>query len=259
MRRRRFIALVAMTAVGWPLVAQAQRANVVRRIGVLTGASTPDSDKRLKVFVEELERLGWTEGVTVQFESRRGGGDPDAIRRYAGELAEIAPDVIFAIGGPATERLLQVTQKIPIVFSIVPDPVGSGFVNSLSRPGRNATGFSEFASSVSGKWLEILKQIMPEVERAAVLRDSKVPGGVSQFAVLESVAPSLGIKLIPVDVQEAEQIRNEVETAAETGKIGLIVASSTKALQHRDLIVGLPPAMGFRRFTRSASSSGLAV
>ena len=254
MRRRRFIALVAMTAVGWPLVAQAQRANVVRRIGVLTGASTPDSDKRLKVFVEELERLGWTEGVTVQFESRRGGGDPDAIRRYAGELAEIAPDVIFAIGGPATERLLQVTQKIPIVFSIVPDPVGSGFVNSLSRPGRNATGFSQFASSVSGKWLEILKQIMPEVERAAVLRDSKVPGGVSQFAVLESVAPSLGIKLIPIDVQEAEQISNEVETAAETGKIGLIVASSTNALQRRDLIVrlaaryGLPAVYAQREF-----------
>ena len=240
MRRRTFIGLVAITAVGWPSLAQTQRPNSVRRVGVLTGASTADSDKRLRVFVEELARLGWTEGVNLQFETRRGGGDPDAIRRYAEALAAIAPDVIFVIGGTATERLLQVTKKIPIVFSIVPDPVGSGFVNSLSRPGGNATGFSQFEYSVSGKWLDILKLIMPEVEGVAVLRDAKVPAGVGQFAVLESVAPSLGIKLIAVDVQDAEQIRKEVETAAaETGKLGLIVTSSTNALQHRDLVVRL--------------------
>jgi putative ABC transport system substrate-binding protein len=254
MQRRKFMALAAVAAAGWPLLAQAQRANSTRRVGVLTGASTPDSDKRLKVFVEELARLGWTEGVNVQFETRRGGGNPDAIRRGAEELAASAPDVIFAIGGTATEQLLQVTHKIPIVFSIVPDPVGSGFVNSLSRPGGNATGFSQFEYSVSGKWLAILKQIMPDVERAAVLRDSKVPAGVGQFAVLESVAPSLGIKLIPVDVQEAGRIRTEVESAAATGKIGLIVASSTNALQHRDLIVrlaashGLPTVYAQREF-----------
>ena len=239
MQRRKFIALVATTAVGWPLLAQAQRGNPVRRIGVLTGASTPDSDRRLKVFVEELARLGWTEGVNVQFETRRGGGDPEVIRRGAIELGAAAPDVIFAIGGTATERLLQVTKKIPIVFSIVPDPVGSGFVKSLSRPGGNATGFSQFEYSVSGKWLDILRQIMPEVDRVAVLRDSKVPAGVGQLAVLESVAPSLGIKLIPVDVQEADQISNEIEAAAEPGKLGLIVASTTNGLQHRDLIVRL--------------------
>src|SRR5215469_6567832 len=240
MRRRTFIGLVAITAVGWPSIAQAQRPNGVRRIGVLTGASTADSDKRLRVFVEELARLGWTEGVNLQFETRRGGGDPDAIRRYAEALAAIAPDVIFVIGGTATERLLQVTKKIPIVFSIVPDPVGSGFVNSLSRPGGNATGFSQFEYSVAGKWLDLLKLIMPELDGVAVLRDAKVPAGVGQFAVLESVAPSLGIKLIAVDVQDAEQIRKEVETAAaETGKLGLIVTSSTNALQHRDLVVRL--------------------
>jgi putative ABC transport system substrate-binding protein len=255
MRRRTFIGLVAITAVGWPSLAQAQRPNSVRRVGVLTGASTADSDKRLKVFVEELARLGWTEGVNLQFETRRGGGDPDAIRRYAEALAAIAPDVIFVIGGTATERLLQVTKKIPIVFSIVPDPVGSGFVNSLSRPGGNATGFSQFEYSVAGKWLDLLKLIMPEVEGVAVLRDAKVPAGVGQFAVLESIAPSLGIKLIPVDVQDAEQIRKEVETAAaETGKLGLIVTSSTNALQHRDLVVtlaarhGLPAVYAQREF-----------
>jgi putative tryptophan/tyrosine transport system substrate-binding protein len=239
MQRRTFIALVAITAVGWPLLAQTQRGTAVRHIGVLTGASTADSDRRLKVFMEELARLGWTEGVNVQFETRRGGGDPEVIRRGAAELADAAPDVIFAIGGTATERLLQVTKKIPIVFSIVPDPVGSGFVNSLARPGGNATGFSQFEYSVSGKWLGILKQIAPEVDRVAVLRDAKVPAGIGQFAVLESAAPSLGVKLIPVDVQEAGQISHEIDAAAETGKLGLIVASSTNALQHRDLVVRL--------------------
>jgi putative ABC transport system substrate-binding protein len=170
-------------------------------------------------------------------------------------LAAIAPDVIFVIGGTATERLLQVTKQIPIVFSIVPDPVGSGFVNSLSRPGGNATGFSQFEYSVSGKWLDILKLIMPEVEGVAVLRDANVPAGVGQFAVLESVAPSLGIKLIAVDVKDAEQIRKQIETAAaETGKLGLIVTSSTNALQHRDLVVrlaaqhGLPAVYAQREF-----------
>jgi putative tryptophan/tyrosine transport system substrate-binding protein len=239
MQRRKFIALVATTAVGSPLLAQAQRENPVRRIGVLTGASTSDSDKRLKVFVEELARLGWTEGVNAQFEIRRSGGDPEVIRRGAVELGAAAPDVIFAIGGTATERLLQITKKIPIVFSIVPDPVGSGFVQSLSRPGGNATGFSQFEYSVSGKWLDILRQIMPGVGRVAVLRDSKVPAGIGQLAVLESLAPSLGIKVIPVDVQEAQQISNEIEAAAEDGNLGLIVCSTTNGLQHRDLIVRL--------------------
>jgi putative ABC transport system substrate-binding protein len=238
-RRRNIIALAGSAVVAWPLVGQAQRAKVLRRIGVLTGASTRDSDTRLRIFVDELARLGWTEGVDVQFESRRGGGDLNAVRRYAQELATLAPDVIFAIGGPATERLLEVTRKVPIVFTIVPDPVGSGFVNSLSRPGGNATGFSQFEYSVSGKWLEILKRIMPDVERAAVLRDSKVPGGIGQLAVLQSVAPTLGIELIPLDVQKAEQIKSDVETAAQTSKVGLIVTSTTKALQERDLIVGL--------------------
>jgi putative ABC transport system substrate-binding protein len=238
-RRRNITALAGLAVVAWPLVVQAQRAKVLRRIGVLTGASTRDSDARLRIFVDELARLGWTEGVNVQFESRRGGGDLDAVRRYAQELVALAPDVIFALGGPATERLLEVTRKVPIVFAIVPDPVGSGFVNSLSRPSGNATGFSQFEYSVSGKWLELLKWIIPDVQRAAVLRDSKVPAGIGQLAVLQSVAPSLGIELIPVDLQKAEQIKSDVETAAQTGKIGLIVASSTRALQERDLILGL--------------------
>jgi putative ABC transport system substrate-binding protein len=237
--RRKFIKLLGIVAVGWPLLAQAQRPNVMRRVGVLTGASTQDSERRLAIFVEELRRLGWSEGSNLRFENRRGGGDPDAIRRYAEDLAALAPDVIFVIGGTATEQLLQATRSIPIVFSIVPDPVGSGFVRSLSRPGGNATGFSQFEYSVSGKWLELLKEIMPDVERVAVLRDSKVPAGIGQFAVLQSVAPSLGVEVIPVDVQKAEQIRGDIETIAHTGKTGLIVASSTNALQNRNLIVEL--------------------
>jgi putative ABC transport system substrate-binding protein len=239
LQRRKFIALAGIAAVAGPLVAEAQQANSIRRIGVQTGASTQDSDKRLRIFFEELARLGWTEGVNAHFETRRGGGDPDAIRRYAQELASMTLDVIFVIGGPSTERLIQATQKIPIVFTIVPDPVGSGFVKSLSRPGGNATGFSQFEYSMSAKWLQLLKQIMPDVERAAVLRDSKVPGGIGQFAVLQSVAPTLGIDLIPIDVQKADQIKSDIETAAQGGKTGLIVASSTSALQHRDLVVGL--------------------
>src|SRR5262249_12579949 len=157
LERRDFFALLSSAAVAWPIFAQAQRPNVMRRIGVLTGANTQDSEKRLALFVEELKRLGWSEGGNVQFLNRRGGGDPDAIRRYAEELAALAPDVIFVIGGTATEQLLQATHSIPIVFSIVPDPVGSGFVKSLSRPGGNATGFSQFEYGLSGKWLEILK------------------------------------------------------------------------------------------------------
>jgi putative ABC transport system substrate-binding protein len=236
-QRRTFIALLGGAAVAWPIVAQGQRPNVVRRIGVLTGASTQDSERRLAIFVGELGHLGWTEGVNVRFETRRGGGNPDVIHRYAEELAALSPDVIFAIGGTATEQLLQATRVVPIVFSIVPDPVGSGFVNSLSRPGGNATGFSQFEYSLSGKWLEILKELMPDVRRAAVLRDSKVAAGIGQFAVMQSVAPSFGIEVIPIDVQSSEQIRSDIDNVVQSGQIGLVVASSTNALQYRNLIV----------------------
>ncbi len=211
----------------------------VRRIGVLTGGSGPDSEARVKVFEQALEQIGWVDGQNVQIDIRHGAGDPDAIRKYAAEFAALRPDVILTIGGTATGIVLQATKTVPIVFTIVPDPVGSKFVNSLSHPDRNATGFSQFEYSLGGKWAELLREIGPEVVRAAVLRDAAVPGGIGQFAAIQSVAPSLGIEVIPVDVRSAAEIEKNVSAFARASKSGLIVSSSTSALVNWDLIIAL--------------------
>jgi putative tryptophan/tyrosine transport system substrate-binding protein len=238
MRRREFLGLVG-TAAAWPVAARVQQPEAVRRIGVLTGGSGPDSNARLEAFLKALAQLGWTEGQNIRLEIRRGSGDADAILKHAAELAALAPDVIVTIGGTATGRLLQATRTVPIVFAIVPDPVGSGFVASLSRPGGNATGFLQFEYSLSGKWLELLKEISPGVRRVAVLRDSTVAGGVGQFAVIQSVAPSLSLEVSPIDVRNAAEIERDVTAFAGSSNSGLIVASSTNALVHRKLIVSL--------------------
>jgi putative tryptophan/tyrosine transport system substrate-binding protein len=237
-RRREFLGLVG-SAVAWPMVARAQQATAMRRIGVLTGGFGPDSQARLETFLKALAQLGWIEGKNVRLEIRRGGGDADAIRRYATELAALSPDVIMAVGGTATGRLLQATRTVPIVFAIVPDPVGSGFVASLSRPGGNATGFLQFEYSLSGKWLELLKEIRPGLTRVAVLRDSTVPAGRGQFSIIQSVAPSLGVEVLPIDVQNPAEIERDVTAFARSSDGGLIVASSTGALVNRALIVAL--------------------
>ena len=221
------------------MVARAQQPKAMRRVGVLTGGFGPDSQARLEAFLKALAQLGWTEGQNVRLDIRRGGGDADAIRKHAAELAALAPDVIMAIGGTATGRLLQATRTVPIVFAIVPDPVGSGFVASLSRPGGNATGFLQFEYSLSGKWLQLLKEIRPGVTRAAVLRDSAVPAGIGQFAVIQSVAPSLGVEVTPINVPNAAEIERDVTAFARSSNSGLIVASSTGALVNRALIVAL--------------------
>jgi ABC-type uncharacterized transport system substrate-binding protein len=182
--------------------------------------------------------LGWTEGQNVRLEIRRGGGDADAIRKHAAELVALAPDVIVTIGGTATGRVLQATRTVPIVFTIVPDPVGSGFVASLSRPGGNGTGFLQFEYSLSGKWLELLTELSPGVSRVAVLRDSTVAAGVGQFAVIQSAAPSLGLEVSPIDVRNTAEIERDL-TAFASSNSGLIVASSTNALVNRKLIVSL--------------------
>ena len=239
MRRREFLGVLGCAAAAWPVVAKAQQRNAVRRVGVLTGAAGPDSKARVAVFLQALAQLGWTEGGNVQFEIRQGGGSNDAIRKYAAELAALAPDVIMTIGGTATGFLLQATRTVPIVFTIVPDPVGSGFIDSLSRPGGNATGFLQFEYSFGGKWVELLREIGPEVVRAAVLRDARLPAGVGQFAVIQSVAPPLGIEVSPVNVRDAAEIERDVSAFARATKSGLIVASSTSALVNRDLIVAL--------------------
>jgi putative ABC transport system substrate-binding protein len=237
MRRREFIFLAGAAAAAWPMASRAQQREPMRRIGVLTGGSGPDSQARLTVFLQALGQLGWIEGQNVRIDIRQGAGKADAIRDYAVELAGLAPDVIVAIGGTSTGRLLQATRTVPIVFAIVPDPVGSGFVESLSRPGGNATGFIQFEYSLSGKWLELLKEIKPGTTRAAVLRDPSVPAGVGQFAVLQSVAPLLRMEVSPVNVRDVAEIERAIASFGSAGNGGLIVTSSTPALVHRDLIV----------------------
>ena len=239
MNRREVITLLGGATAAWPLAARAQQPKVMRRIGVLTGASGPVSDARLNAFLKALAQLGWTEGQNVRLEIRRGGGDADAIGKHAVELAALAPDVIMAIGGTATGRLLQATRSVPIVFAIVPDPVGSGFVASLSRPGGNATGFLQFEYGVGGKWLELLKEIRPDVTQVAVMRDSTVPAGIGQLAVIQSLAPSVGVDVSPIDVRNAAEIERDVTAFARSSNGGLIVVSSTSAVVNRALIVAL--------------------
>jgi putative ABC transport system substrate-binding protein len=238
MKRREFLGIVGGGAA-WPVVASAQQPKAMRRIGVLTGGFGPDSQARLEAFLRALAQLGWTEGQNVRLEIRRGGGESDTIRKHAAELAALAPDVIVAIGGTATGDLLQATRTVPIVFAIVPDPVGSGFVASLSRPGGNATGFLQFEYSLAGKWLELLKEIGPGLTRVAVLRDSTVPAGIGQLAVIQSSATSLGVDVSPIDVRNAAEIERDVTAFARSSDGGLIVASSTGALVNRALIVAL--------------------
>jgi putative ABC transport system substrate-binding protein len=239
MRRRDFLSVLGGAASVWPTVAKAQQSKAVRHVGVLTGAAGPDSSARVAVFKQALAELGWTDGGNIQLEIRQGGGSNLAIRKHAAELAAHPPEVIMTIGGTATGFLLQETRTVPIVFTIVPDPVGSGFINSLSRPGGNATGFLQFEYSFGGKWVELLREVGPEVVRAAVLRDARLPSGVGQFAVIQSVGPPLGIEVSPVNVRDAAEIERDVNAFARATKSGMIVASSTSALVNRDLIVGL--------------------
>jgi putative ABC transport system substrate-binding protein len=241
MRRREFITLIGTSVATWPLTARAQQPDRVRRVAVFTGAaaSDPNIQARYAAFVARLQQLGWTDGRNVRIEHRGGGGDADTIRKHAAELAALAPDVIVCTGGPATEALLKATRTLPVVFAIVPDPVGSGFVDSLSRPGRNVTGFMQFEYSLSGKWLELLKQIAPDVTRAAVLRDPAITAGIGQFAVIQSVAPSLGIEVRPVNISDTSEIERAVTSLARSSNGGLIVTASALTIVHRDLIVTL--------------------
>jgi putative ABC transport system substrate-binding protein len=208
MKRREFITVLAGAAAAWPLAARAQQSERTRLVCILEpiSADTPSAQARYTAFLEGLQQLGWTPGRNVRIEVRWGGGDEAAIRKYAAELVALAPDVIVAGGGSVTEVMLKATRTIPIVFVIVPDAVGSGFVKSLSRPDGNATGFMMFEYNLCGKWPELLKQIAPSVTHAAVLRDPAFVAGIGQFAVIQSVAPSVGIEVSPIDLREAAQI-----------------------------------------------------
>ena len=240
MRRREFITLLGSAAATWPLITHAQQPDRMRRIGVLINqaADDPESAARTAAFQQGLQQLGWTVGRNVQIDYRWGTGDVDRVRRYAKELVALAPDVIL-VAGTSIEQLLQATRTVPIVFVIVPDPVGSGFVDSLSRPGGNATGFMQFEYGLTAKWTELLKEIAPGVTRAAVLRDSDLPAGIGQFAVIQYVAASVGVEVSPINVRDRPEIERAVTAFARQPNGGLIVTASALAAVHRELIVTL--------------------
>jgi putative ABC transport system substrate-binding protein len=252
MKRREFITLLGGAAVTWPPTGHAQQSDRMPRIGVLTGADAAETDGTMAAFLQGLQQLGWTDGRNLRIDTRRGGGDAERIRKYASELAALAPNVIVASGTVTMPPLLQATRTVPIVFVNVADPVGAGFVDSLSRPGGNDTGFIQFEYSLSGKWVELLKQIAPGVTRAAVLRDAAITSGIGQFAVIQAVAPSVGIEVTPVNVRDSGEIERAVAAFARFGNGGLIVTGSALSAFHRDLMVMLAvrhrlPAVYYRR------------
>ena len=257
MRRREFLASLGGAAAAWPLAARAKQGERVRRIGVLVASPADDAEfqARMAAFNEGLTQLGWVDGRNVHIDTRWATDNPDELRAQAAELVALAPDVIVAATGTATTApLLHRTRTIPIVFVIVIDPVGAGFVASLARPGGNATGFLMFEYGLSGKWLELLKQIAPGVTRATVLRDPTIASGIGQFGALQAVAPSLGVELSPVDVRDAPEIERAVAAFARPSNSGLIVTPSAAASHHRDLIARLairhrlPAVCGARHF-----------
>jgi len=238
MNRRDFITLLG-GAAAWPLAARAQQREHMRRIGVLMplAADDPEAQSRVAAFAQGLQQSGWTIGRNVRIDTRWAAGDAERIRKYAAELAALAPDVILAGGGAVVPSLLQATRTVPIVFTQTPDPVGAGFVNSLARPGGNVTGFTTFEYGISAKWLELLKEIAPRVTRAAVIRDAAIASGTGQWGALQSVAPSFGVELSPVNMRG--EIERSISTFARSANGGLIVAASTLAIVHREPIITL--------------------
>ena len=255
MRRRDFIKVIGGGVAAWPLVVRAQEPDRMRRIGVLSGGPAtddPDNQARWVTLTQALQQLGWIEGRNLQIDYRLSEGNTDRARKFAAELVALNPDVIVASGTTAVGPLLQVTRTVPIVFVNASDPVGAGLVESLARPGGNATGFAQLEYNLSAKWLELLKQIAPSVTRAAVLRDPAITAGIGQFAVIQSVAPSVGIDVSPIDVRNADEIERAVTAFARTANGGLIVTSSGSSAVHRKLIINLAarhklPAVYYRR------------
>jgi putative tryptophan/tyrosine transport system substrate-binding protein len=255
MRRREFITLLAGAAAAWPLAAGAQQDERVRRIGVLLPAAADDPEWQVRVgaFLQALALLGWTIGRNVRIDTRWATTNAGEIRRHAAELAALVPDVILAGGTTPAGPLLQATRAVPIVFTLGVDPVGAGFVDSLARPGGNATGFMSYEFSIAGKWLELLKQIAPGVARVAVLRDATLAVAMSLFAAMQAVAPSLGVEVIPVNMRNAGEIEQSLETFARSPNGGLIAVGSAAVVRHRELILTLAarhklPAVYWERF-----------
>ena len=254
MKRRQFITLLGGAAAAWPLAAHAQQPDRVRRIGVLMtlAADDPEGQARVAAFRQGLQQLGWTGGHEVQIEIRWATSNIEA-RKHAAELVALAPDLILATGSPTVAALQQATRSVPIVFVNVADPVGAGFVDGLARPGGNITGFALYEYSMSGKFLELLKEIAPRVTRVAVLRDPAIAAGSGQLGVIQALAPSFGVELTPIGVREPGEIERGISAIAHGPNGGVIVTGSPLAVIHRELIIALAarhrlPAVYFYRF-----------
>jgi putative ABC transport system substrate-binding protein len=242
MRRREFITILGFAAAAWPFAARAQEPERVRRIGVLmsTSAEDPFGQALITAFAQGLQQKGWEVGTNVRIDYRWGAGDTERFRKYAAELVALAPNVILAPAGSIVAALQQASRTVPIVFVTTIDPVGSGLVESLARPGGNATGFSTREFSMTGKWLELLKELAPRVSRVAVIRDPAVPGGSGGFAAIQTVAPSFGVELTPIGVRTADEIERSIAAFARSENGGVIVVGPTSSVQpHRDLIIAL--------------------
>jgi putative ABC transport system substrate-binding protein len=241
MNRRGFITLLGGAAAAWPIAVRAQQPERMRRVGVLmsTAADDPQSPVRIAAFLQGLQQLGWTDGRNVRIDYRWGVANADLIRKYAAELLALAPDIVLASGALTVGPLQQATHPVPIVFVLVIDPVGAGFVSNLARPGGNTTGFALFEYGISTKWLELLKEIAPRVTRAVVLRDSASSVAGGQLGAIQAVAPSFGMEVIPVGVRDASEVEHDVTAFARSPNGGLIVTGSAGALVHRDLIITL--------------------
>ncbi len=239
MRRREFIAGLG-SAAAWPMVARAQSERA-RRIGVLQSiaADDPEGPARMAGFLQGLQKLGWSEGRNVRIDIRWATANATEIRRDAAELVALAPDVILATSSPTVAELQMATRTVPIVFAHAVDPVGAGFVDSLARPGGNATGFILFEYGMSAKWLELLKEIAPSVTRVAVLRDAAIAAGTGQFGAIQSVAPSFGVELSPVNVRDPGEIEQAITAFARSSNGSLIVTASPLVTLHRKLIIKL--------------------
>jgi len=254
MRRRDFIKVVTGSAIAWPLAAHAQQGERMRLIGVLmSAASETDQQAGVTVFLEVLHQLGWIDGHNVRVEIRWARGDPAEARKNAEELVALPADVIMVTGQLGLEVLMQATHSVPIVFNSVIDPVGSGYIDSLARPGGNATGFITFEYGLTAKWVELLKQVAPAVTRVAVLRDSAIAAGIGQFAVIQSVAPSIGVDVSVINMRDARQIEQDITRFANSPNGGLILTGSAPAVVYQNLIVALAaqhklPTVYYRRY-----------
>ena len=255
MKRRKFISLLS-GVLAWPWPASAQQHAPVRRIGVLTNlaASDEEGQTRIAAFVQALERLGWTDGRNVHINSRWAAGNRERIRTYAADLAALDPEVILVTGSATALPMLQATSTIPIVFVNVPDPVGSGVVASMGRPGGNVTGFTPYDYTTSGKWLDLLKQFLPNLAHVGLIRDPAEPAVTGQTTAVQSVATSLGVKLTPIDVHEVSGIGTDLAGFASTSANGLIVLVGASPSIHREAIIAevaryrLPTVYPYRHY-----------